>query len=137
MGIASFFSGLFKAPAKAVDIVGDLASGAVSGIDKLFLTPEEKQDFSREVMKVWLDVQKVTAGESSIRSITRRLLAVSFCVVYLSLLITSCVVWHYNPDYSKQIFNVSQELNTPVLTIIIFYFGYYAVSNVIKSRNVK
>jgi hypothetical protein len=130
----SWWSNIFGTSTKAVDTVANIANGAVSGIDKLFFTEQEKAEFSAKTMQVWLEVQKVTAGESSIKSITRRLLAVAFIVVYLTLILASCIVWQFNPEYAKHVFQTAQTLNTPILTIIIFYFGYYAVSNVIKAK---
>jgi hypothetical protein len=126
----SFLSNIFTGSKAG----GGIVSGAIKGIDALIFTEEEKAKFSQEVMKVWLDVQKVTANESSIRSVTRRILAVGFIISYLFLILAGCAVYKWDPVYSQFLFDTAMSLNTPVLTIIIFYFGYYAVSNIIKAK---
>jgi hypothetical protein len=126
----SFLTGLFTGSKAGTGIV----TGAIKGIDALIFTDEEKANFSKEVMTLWLDVQKVTANESSIRSVTRRILAVGFIASYLFLVLGGCAVYKWDVAYSQFLFDTAMSLNTPVLTIIIFYFGYYAVSNIIKAK---
>lgn len=130
----STVTSLFTGSSKAVDAVSNIANGAVSGIDALFFTEEEKAEFSKETMKVWLEVQKVTAGESSIKSITRRLLACAFIAVYLIHLLGASIAYQFSKEYSTHLFNTAKSMNVIVMTIVIFYFGYYAVSNVMKAK---
>lgn len=125
---------IFSSSSKAVDTASNLIGGVVDGIDAVILTEEEKIKFDLKRAELWLKVQETITGESSIRSITRRVLAVSFISVYLTLIIASAIVWQFSPEQSKHIFETAQTLNTPIITIIIFYFGYYAVSNVIKAK---
>ena len=125
----NFFS---DAPSKAIDLVSDISGGVMAGLDKLVLTKEEKADIQREAMKIWLEVQKVTAGESSIRSVTRRMLAVAFIAVYLLHIVGGSIVYQFNKEYAAHLFKTAGSLNTVVMTIVIFYFGYYAVNSMIS-----
>ena len=126
----SFATGLFSGSKAG----GSLITAALEGLDNWKFSEEERAKYAKEVMGVWLDVQKVTANESSTRSVTRRILAVGFIAAYLFLLLAGCAVYKWDPQYSLFLFNTATSLNTPVLTIIIFYFGYYAVSNIIKAK---
>ena len=132
----SVLSGLFGAT-KAVKPITSIASSAAKGIDALFFTDEEKAELSKAVMKIWLDVQKVTANESSIRSVARRIIAIGVVATYLGILLCGCAVYKLDPEYSRFLFEVAVSLNTFVLTIMVFYFGYYALSNIIKAKKDK
>ena len=123
--------GLFSTP-KAVDTASNVVNGAVKGIDALFFTKEEKAHFSQQTMETWLKMQTVTANENSIRSITRRKLAVGFCQVFLFFLIVGGVLYLYRPDWGLHFLGLAKQLSPSTLLILGFYFGYYAVSNIVS-----
>lgn len=116
---------------KAGDIGEKVTDGLFSGIDKLILTEEEKKDYSASAAKIYLEHQKVTLGESTVKSITRRRLATMVMGTYLGLLVFAVIVYYINPDYAKFILVVAGLLTTGFTAIIIFYFGYYAIGNLI------
>lgn len=130
MGLFSFLG----TSSKAVDAATGLIGGVVDGIDAVILTEEEKIKFDLKRTELWLKMQEVIANESTVRSVTRRVLAVVSFIVYLTLNVASCIVWPFAPEHSDQIFKVAMNLNKLVIPITVFYFGYYAISNVIKAK---
>jgi len=127
MGFFSFLT----SSSKALDIADKLVDGTVSGIDKLFFTDEEKAEMSQKGLELWIEIQKVTANESSIRSITRRILAIFIVGDFLLLLTASAAIYKFDPSWAQQIYNCANALTTLVLTIAAFYFGYYAAQGII------
>ena len=127
----------FKTSSKAVDMADKVVDGAIAGIDKLFFTDEEKADMSQKAFELWIELQRAIAGESSIRSITRRILAILIMGSFLLMLLAAAFIWIFNPLWSKFILEVAGNLSNLVLAIGIFYFGYYAVGGVVRSFKAK
>lgn len=120
---------------KGVDIADKAVSGLFSGIDKLVFTAEEKADYSNQAAKIYLEHQKVTLGENTAKSITRRILAVMVMGTFLFLLLFSVGIYKFDSGWSKVSLKVAGELSTGFTAIIIFYFGYYAIGNLMDKRN--
>ena len=119
---------------KALGIVEKAEGAIIAGIDKMWFTAEEKSEASLMVTNAHIELMKALAGENSARAITRRLLAMMFCGTFLSLLIIATAVWKFDPIWSKQIFEVVEVMSNPVLAIVIFYFGYYGIGQVMDKR---
>lgn len=119
-----WFSGLFEGKIK----VGKLVEDVTSGVDKLFLTNEEKIDYSKEQAANLAQFTKDTLSENTTRSKARRLIAILiianavltfwFCIV-LSLL-------GINPDFVLDIFLTVFGSTTVVMVLAFFFGGYYA-----------
>lgn len=120
-----------------------LASGlnmidkGVEGIGKLVFTDQEKAELSAKTYETWLEVQKVIADENSIRSITRRILAVSIMSTFLFLLIMAAFTWPWMPAWSAYLLLLVKSLSNLVLAVAVFYFGYYGVAKVINGSGKK
>lgn len=117
---------------KAVDTGLDLVKKGADGIDMLIFTDEEKARFSAETMQLWLKTQEVIKDESSIRSVTRRILAVAIVGEFLLFLLMAGVGFLFNVGWAKYLLMLAQELSGLAMLVAGFYFGYYAVSNVVK-----
>ena len=93
-----WFSGLFEGKIK----VGKLVEDVTSGVDKLFLTKEEKADYSKEQASNLAQFTKDTLSENTIRSKARRVIA--FIII------------------GNAVFG-----STTVIMVLAFFFGgYYA-----------
>lgn len=125
---------IFKTSTKTVDTALDLAKDASAGIDMMFFTDEEKSKISKEVMEHWLKVQTALKEESSIRSFTRRILAVFFCGSFLLFLTMAAVAFPFIPGYAGYLLQLADKLSTAVTTILIFYFGYYGVTKILEKK---
>jgi hypothetical protein len=133
MGIWSAVSGLFTG-SKAVDAVKTVTNAAIEGLDNWNFSDEEKAKYAKKMMGVWIEVQKATANENSLKSITRRFLAVGIIYVYLFIVLLACLVYKLDSEYSAFLLEVARSLNYLVFPVSVFYFGYYAWKNIIKAK---
>jgi hypothetical protein len=139
MGIFSIFSGE-KAAEKALDITDKATTGLINGIDKVFYTEEEKAETALKRAEIALKVSdahiklmETLGSENTVRSITRRYLAVMIIGTFLLLLVLSAAVWKWFPDWAVHIFQVATTLSTLSTTVGIFYFGYYGLKEAFKA----
>ena len=126
------FLSFLKTSDKALDTAANVVNGAVSGIDALFFTEEEKSKASLEVVELWLKMQDVTANENSARSITRRYLAFGFLSLFILLILFGTGIWKWYPEWAAFVFSVVKSISNIILAIVIFYFGYFGIKEVLK-----
>ena len=129
-----FFTSLFSTK-KVVDAIpetaGKVVDGVVSGVDKLFFTDEEKTEASQKAMESIYSFIRTTMDESSIRSITRRVLAVEIVSAFVFLLLAGALVYAFRPDWAAHILACAKALSNLVLAVSVFYFGPYQVGGMI------
>ncbi len=123
--------------AKATENVTEIAKAGVEGgisiLDKAFYTSQEQTQDSIQaagkIMDTHLALVKATASENSMRSITRRSLAIMFCVPYVLAYMIAVVF----PKMADHIIKVSSTMGMGkiVLAVVIFYFGYYGLKSCI------
>jgi len=116
MGLFSFLTSDKKTVDKVVD-------GAISGIDKLFYTNEEKADARKEIAKGVSKFVENTLDENTARSKTRRVIAIMIMGVFLLLIVAAAGVYPLNADYSKFLFEVAGDISTMALMVAAFFFG--------------
>jgi len=133
MGIFGIFKKSDKdklSPEKVFDTIS-------SGIDKSILTRQEKAGVVIKTLNTQLEWFKLTANENTVKSKTRRYIAVMFVAVFLLLLVFSAAIYKFDKDWAAHVWELSKTIAPYVGAISIFYFGYYAVNQVIdtmKSR---
>jgi len=123
MGLLTFLSGVSGAAKSMPKIV----SGIANGLDALHFSQEERAGVITGITKTVVDYAKQTINESSVRSMTRRVLALMFCGSFLYLLLFSAMAWRWNTEWAIHTFNCAKQLVNPVIAIIIFFFGSYGV----------
>ena len=123
MGFFSWIGNIFGAGKNAETII----EGAVSGIDALILTDEEKIQYKQGAYELWLKLQEITANESSARSISRRVLAVMIMGSFLILLFVAAVAYPFSIIYAKFLLSLAAQLNTLVLGVGGFYFATHLI----------
>jgi len=118
--------------------VDKVINGAISGIDKLVFSQEERADFNKNVADSVSTFVKNTVDENSTRSITRRFIAFAVMGVYLILVLGSGIAFFFNEKASIFLFELSKSQSTMAIMVAAFYFsGYYvgkAVS-LVKNKN--
>lgn len=105
--------------------------GAISGIDKIVFTEEEKADMRAKLGDQWVELQKVLSEESTTRSVTRRILAVLIIVPFVLTCVGSSIAYPFNADYANFLWDVAEgAYGTFALMIGAFYFGPYMIGQV-------
>ena len=101
----------------------------MEGVDHLKLTPEEKVKYIIEQKKL------AEAGENSIRSVTRRVLAVLIVGSAFTWLWLAVIFRRWSPDYSDFLLDVLKMdiVRQSVVAVVAFYFIYYGVGKSIEA----
>ena len=128
MGLFSWLTGNKKTVDKVVD-------GAISGIDKLFYTNEERADAKKEIAKGVSKFVENTLDENTARSKTRRVIAIMIMGVFLLLILAAAGVYTINPDYSKFLFKIAGDMSTMALMVAAFFFGAHLLGRDIIGKN--
>jgi len=131
MGFWTWFTGA-KTAEKALDTIDNLTNKVAGGLDQLFFTDQEKAEISVETMRMHLALIQATQTESSIRSITRRMVAWGIMGTFMWLIIFSGIIWHWDQGWAKYLLELAKQIYELVLMVGFFYFGYFAVSSVVK-----
>jgi hypothetical protein len=131
----SLLTTLFGTP-KVVNTVADTVKAGVGMIDEAFYTDQEKAQNALKTWDVWLNIQKTTAQENSIRSVTRRILAWMIIGVFLLLVVSACGLYYWFPEWSAYIGTTISEtqLGWLVLAVGTFYFGTYGIGTLVKKE---
>jgi len=110
--------------------IGNIVNGAISGIDKLVLTKEEKAEAMFKIADAQAEFVKSQLNASTISSLTRRYISLAITIVFLGLSVTGVVAWKIDPLWANFIFDVlTGTLGTLMITVAAFYFGGYMFSN--------
>jgi len=131
MGFWTWFTGAQTAE-KALDTFDNLTNKVAGGLDQLFFTDQEKAEVSVETMRMHLALIQATQTESSIRSVTRRMVAWGIIGTFMFQITFSAIIWRWNQEWAKWVFSLIQAYYELVLLVCFFYFGYFAVSSVVK-----
>ena len=101
----------------------------LEGVDHLVLTPEEKVKYIIEQKKL------AEAGENSIRSVTRRVLAVIIIGTAFAFLWLAVIFWKFNKAFSDYLLEILKldMVKHSVVAVVAFYFIYYGVGKSIEA----
>lgn len=132
MNLLSWFSSGPEAAGKVLD-------AGIKGIDALVFTKEEQAAAKQKLIDGWLGLQASMGEETTVRAVTRRVIAVIFAIPFVLMIITAAVVYPINAEYAKFLVDLAQgQFGWVVLATVTFYFGPYmvgqAVSAVAKQR---
>ena len=111
--------------------ISKVIDDAASGIDKLFFTKEEKADSLQKIADAQAQFVLQTISENSIRSKTRRYIAVLIMAVFLGFLVFGVGIYGWNKDWASYAYENAKELSNLALMVAGFYFGSYAISEYI------
>lgn len=133
MGLFDIFTGK-----KAVDTAEKVLDAGISGIDKIFYTEEEKAETRLKMGDIWLKTQEALAGESSARSVSRRIIAWS--VVWHTLLAFDVCLLLVIFDKEEKIKSVVElvgifQLGWAFVAVIVFYFGTHIMGKLGRGKS--
>ncbi len=136
MGFLGKLFGSATVVEKAADTVSTAVKTGFGMLDNAFYTDQEKAADSREGMKIWLEIQKVLAGENSLRSITRRIIAWAFVAEFLLAFNVGLVCALFFEAKVEKVVAIAAtfQLGYIVLTIVAFYFGTYGIGQLLNKK---
>lgn len=106
---------------------GKIVEKAIDVADRLNLSDQERLNASLKAYELWVDMEKQSADENSIKALTRRYLSCASVGLYLVLLLATAIVGQVSPDHGMALLNVAKQLDTFVLLVGGFYFGGFAL----------
>lgn len=110
---------------------GKVLDGAIAGVDKLVYTEEEKADARTALLQHWIKLQETLGEETTVRGVTRRILAVLFCGAYVFLTVLAAAVWPWSEhwrNYANFLWEIANgQYGWITMTVVVFYFGPYVV----------
>jgi len=137
MGFFTTIKNFFSVTPKLAENVFDKDSGllvrAGGFIDGLSYTDQEKAENKAVLVQNVLDFVKMTLGESTIRSTTRRAIAIMWIKVQLGLILVTGasipVDVYFKTKLTKEFFALatSDVMAIGTTAVIIFFFGAYAI----------
>jgi len=130
MGLLSFLTG----SKKAMDTAGNVVDGAIKGIDALWFTPEEKSRASEKVLEIVLERARIAASESSVRSMTRRLVALTFCIPFVVMSLFAVAIYKIDSKWAVFSLSVAASWKYIMIAIVIWFFGSYGVGYLMDKK---
>jgi len=105
-----------------------------NGVDKLAFTAEEKAELNKELAGKMADFTKDTLSENSIRSKTRRFVAIAVTAVFLALVLLYVGLLYVGFPVTelKELIFESPLSNAFIMVLAFFFGGYY-----LKQLNLK
>jgi len=112
---------------QAVELADDSIRGIGRWIDEQQLTDEERVQYRLKRLEMYEKFLARAVEESTARTVTRRVLAVSIIGVYLILLIAGAVLGLADPSIAKWLIEWTSALQFHLLTLGVasFYFGVH------------
>ncbi len=111
-----------KTVEKAVNLVDDSVRGVGGWIDEQQFTEQEKAENRQRLMDFRLKVLSKTADESSVRSISRRILAWTIVGVFLMLVVTAAIGTVLGALWVKGVVTLINAMSSSYLAVTSFYF---------------
>lgn len=135
MGLFSFITGA-KQVDKCLDIGDKVSTGIMAGIDKAFYTKEEKAINANKIMDAQLEFFKTTMSESTIRSVTRRVIAIMIMALFSFAFLFTVLVWKYDPGWAEHCIKTVKTFSIGELTFMVgvFFFGSHALASFVKRK---
>jgi hypothetical protein len=101
-----------------------LTTGAVSGLDKMFFTKEEKAEANQKLSEWYLKY----LGATQPQNLARRLIAMVVVALWALLILLGVLLFRLDPGWSAFVFSTLDNIvNAPFLMIMGFYFLTHAV----------
>lgn len=97
-----------------------IVNGAVSGLDKMFFTKEEKAEANQKLSEWYLKYLETTQPQN----LARRFIALIVVILWAALVLGAALVHPWMPQWADRIFYMLEDVvNTPFSIIIGFYFA--------------
>jgi hypothetical protein len=101
-----------------------LTTGAVSGLDKMFFTKEEKAEANQKLSEWYLKY----LGATQPQNLARRLIAMVVVALWALLILLGVLLFRLDPGWSAFVFSTLDNIvNNPFMIIVGFYFLTHAV----------
>jgi len=114
---------------KAVDGALDTVGKVTDMIDKRKYTAQEQAEFNLKTAEGAAEFVKSTYSESTIRSRTRRSIAVFYIIFFCAFFVGVVILYKFDEKWANFALGMAQtfQMEWAFITIIIFFFGGYVL----------
>jgi len=117
---------IFKWFVSGSDAAAKVLDAGIKGVDALVFTEEEKTEAKQKLLSQWVDLQKSMGEETTVRSVSRRIIAMLLIVPFVLLIMMSAVAFPFNEVYAKFLLELaSGNFGFMAMGVAAFYFGPY------------
>jgi len=135
MSFWSWFSTGSKAADTAIETGAKVVEAGINALDAVFFTEEERAQFHKELADQWMQIQLATKDESSIRSVTRRVIAFLIIGPFVLVVLGAVFVWPFNPAYAGFLLQVVEGyFGGLALGVAAFYFGPHLIGRAFRKQ---
>lgn len=128
MNILKWFSSGPEAAGKVLD-------AGIKGLDALVFTDEERAELNRKLGAQWLELQKVLGEETTVRSVTRRMLALLVVCPFVALVLGCAAAYPFDKEYAKFLLELAQsQFGWLVMGVAAFYFGPHMIQRLMPKK---
>lgn len=114
--------------ASGPEAAGKVLDAGVKGIDALVFTDEERAVMHKELAANWLELQKVLGEETTVRSVTRRVIAVMVVGPFVTLVLGAAAAFPFDQEYAKFMLALAEsQFGWLTLGVAGFYFGPHMI----------
>ena len=120
--------------------INETAKKITNMVDESKLTKEEQIKYNIQIADKTAEFYASTLQENTLRSKTRRFMAYSIVIFFMSLVITAIIFKaQYKTDIADYIFKQRNELkiDTAFITVVFFFFGSYLAGSIIDKTKKK
>jgi hypothetical protein len=109
-----------------------IVNGAVSGIDKMFYTKEEKAEAGQKMSEWFLRYLEATQPQN----ISRRFIAIVVVLLWALLILVGVAAYKFDATFSEFVFKVLADVvMNPFLIIMGFYFAAHVVRTAMSGKD--
>lgn len=117
------------------EAAGKVLDAGIRGLDAIVFTEEERAELNKKLGDQWLELQKVLGEETTVRSVTRRVLALLVMVPFVLLILACAVVYPFSTEYAKFLLDLAQsQFGWLALGVVGFYFGPHMIQRMIGKK---
>ena len=114
---------------KVLDTISQLAGIA----DKYSFTNEERAEFNKGMADATVEYTKLTMSENTVRSKTRRIIAVMIMAIWSFLVLLCAICWKIDPLWADHVLKLIGLISGISLSVTAFFFGGYYLKGPIQA----
>lgn len=126
MNLLKWFASGPEAATKVLD-------AGIKGLDALVFTEEEKSELSKKLGDQWIELQKVLGEETTVRSVTRRMIALLVVAPFVLLVLGAAAAYPFHREYAGFLLELAQsQFGWLTMGVAAFYFGPFMLQRMSK-----
>lgn len=128
----SWLSSWFKSGPEAA---GKVLETGMKGIDMIFYTKEEKAIAQQKLADTWLALQDKLGQETTVRSVTRRVMAILVMAPYVGLILGAAAAYPFHVEYAGFLLDLADgKFGWLVVAVGGFYFGPHMIGRTLSNK---